>query len=162
MLAFAWFMYWLVQHLHWSLRWALFVVLIMFTLRTCCGITDIDRWVLEPMHREFPELTESIMRFKRNAELKLNRWRGGDAARMSQGLYADGSDEEAPLLSLSGQGETLREENERLRREALMTSEERSELARLREENELLRSGGAGGGMGRGFDARRGDQMEEL
>ena len=164
MLAFAWFMYWLVQHLHWSLRWVLFAVLIMFTLRTCCGITDIDRWVLEPMHREFPELTESIMRFKRNAELKFNRWRGGDAARMSQGIFADGSDDEedAPLLALSRQDETLQEENERLRREALTSSEERSELARLREENELLRSQGAGGGMGRGFDTRRGDQMEEL
>jgi hypothetical protein len=162
MLVFAWFMYWLVWQLHWSLRWVLMVILILFTLRTCCGITDIDRWVLEPMHREFPELTESIMRFKRSAELKVHQWRGGRAAQMSQGIYADGNgsdEEDAPLLSRSGQGETPQEELERLRRERLMTSQE---IAQLREENELLKSGGAGGGVGRGFDTRRGDQMEEL
>ena len=81
---------------------------------------------------------------------------------MSQGIYADGNgsdEEDAPLLSRSGQGETPQEELERLRRERLMTSQE---IAQLREENELLKSGGAGGGVGRGFDTRRGDQMEEL
>ena len=157
MIAFAWSMYWLVWQLHWTLRWILLVILILFTLRTCCGITDIDRWVLEPMHREFPELTESIMRYKRSAELKIHRWRGGRAAQMSQGIYpdGDGSDEEgAPLLSQSGRDETPQEELERLRRESLMTSQEN---AQLRAENQKLK-----GGMGQGFDAHRGDQMEEV
>jgi hypothetical protein len=169
-LVFIWFLYWLVLHMHWSLQWVLLVILILFTLRTCCGVTDLDRWILEPMHREFPELTENIVRLKQRAERKIHSWRGGRAAQMGQGLYGDenggSDDEDAPLLSRSSQGggeeETMQEELERLRRESLMTSQE---LSRARDEiDNLRRSGGGGGGgmRGGGFDSGRGNQMEEL
>ena len=57
-LVFLWLLYWLVLKLHWSLQWLLFGILVLLSLRTCGYAVDIDRKILEPMSREFPELTE--------------------------------------------------------------------------------------------------------
>ena len=81
---------WVVFHwMHWTIQWLLLGVIVVWTLRIAGYAVDVDRWVLEPLHREFPQAVLFVLRVKRRCEYELARkgWMGERAQEAAQPAF---------------------------------------------------------------------------